>query len=120
MVVTVKGPKYLLQEMRVEIVVILLFSIFDGFLTLILLAHGAKEINPLMAYLLQIEPKIFMTVKYLLTCVALVVFLIFKNIFLYRIRIYSRTLFPIFICAFVTVIMLELFLLYRVVIMQAN
>lgn len=102
------------------IVVILFFSVIDGLLTLMLLGHGAKEINPLMAYLLEIEPKLFMTVKYLLTCVSLVIFLIFRNIFLQKIRIYSSTLFSIFICVFATVIMWELFLLYRVVILKAN
>jgi len=102
------------------IVLILFFSVIDGLLTLILTGHGAKEINPLMAYLLEIEPKLFMTVKYLLTCVSLVIFLIFRNIFLQKIRIYSSTLFSIFICVFATVIMWELFLLYRVVILKAN
>ena len=102
------------------IVVILFFSVIDGLLTLILIGHGAKEINPLMAYLLEIEPKLFMTVKYLLTCVSLVIFLIFRNVFLQRIKIYSSTLFSIFICIFVTVIMWELFLLSRVVIFGSN
>lgn len=102
------------------IVVILLFTIFDGLLTLILLAHGAKEINPLMAFLLEIEPKIFMIVKYLLTCASLFAFLIFRNFFLHRLRIYSRTLFPIVIGAFATVIVWELYLLYRVVILNTN
>ncbi len=102
------------------IVVILFFSVIDGLLTLILLGHGAKEINPLLAYLLEIEPKLFMTVKYLLTCMSLVIFLIFRNIFLQRIKIYSSTLFSIFICIFVTVIMWELFLLSRVVISGSN
>ena len=102
------------------IVLILFFSVIDGLLTLILLGHGAKEINPLMAYLLEIEPMLFMTVKYLLTCVSLVIFLIFRNVFLQRIKIYSSTLFSIFICIFVTVIMWELFLLSRVVISGSN
>ena len=47
------------------IVLILFFSVIDGLLTLILLGHGAKEINPLMAYLLEIEPMLFMTVGYI-------------------------------------------------------
>ncbi len=102
------------------IVLILFFSVIDGLLTLILLGHGAKEINPLMAYLLEIEPMLFMTVKYLLTCVSLVIFLIFRNVFLQRIKIYSSTLFSIFICIFVTVIMWELFLLSRVVFFKSN
>ena len=102
------------------IVLILFFSVIDGLLTLILLGHGAKEINPLMAYLLEIEPMLFMTVKYLLTSVSLVILLIFRNVFLQRIKIYSSTLFSIFICIFVTVIMWELFLLSRVVIFGSN
>jgi hypothetical protein len=102
------------------IVLILFFSVIDGLLTLILIGHGAKEINPLMAYLLEIEPMLFMTVKYLLTCVSLVIFLIFRNVFLQRIKIYSSTLFSIFICIFVTVIMWELFLLSRVVFFKSN
>jgi hypothetical protein len=102
------------------IVLILFFSVIDGLLTLILIGHGAKEINPLMAYLLEIEPMLFMTVKYLLTCVSLVIFLIFRNVFLHRIKIYSSTLFSIFICIFVTVIMWELFLLSRVVFFKSN
>ena len=104
----------------VAIVLILFFSVIDGLLTLILLDHGAKEINPLMAYLLEIEPMLFMTVKYLLTSVSLVIFLIFRNVFLQRIKIYSSTLFSIFICIFVTVIMWELFLLSRVVFFKSN
>ena len=102
------------------IVLILFFSVIDGLLTLILLGYGAKEINPLMAYLLEIEPMLFMTVKYLFTCVSLVIFLIFRNVFLQRIKIYSSTLFSIFICIFVTVIMWELFLLSRVVFFKSN
>ena len=104
----------------VAIVLILFFSVIDGLLTLILLGHGAKEINPLMAYLLEIEPMLFMTVKYLLTSVSLVIFLIFRNVFLQRIKIYSSTLFSIFICIFVTVIIWELFLLSRVVFFKSN
>ena len=102
------------------IVLILFFSVIDGLLTLILLGHGAKEINPLMAYLLEIEPMLLMTVKYLFTCASLVIFLIYRNVFLQRIKIYSSTLFSIFICIFVTVIMWELFLLSRVVFFESN
>ncbi|MBW1699551.1 MAG: hypothetical protein JRH18_20330 [Deltaproteobacteria bacterium] len=102
------------------IVLILFLSVIDALLTLILIGHGAKEINPLMAYLLEIEPKIFMMVKYLLTCTSLVIFLVFRNIFLQSIKIYSRALFSIFICVFVTVIVWELFLICRVVIFGEN
>ena len=45
------------------IVLILFLSVIDAFLTLLLLGHGAREINPLMAYILRVEPKFFLTVK---------------------------------------------------------
>ena len=102
------------------IVLILFFSVIDGLLTIILLGYGAKEINPLMAYLLDIEPKLFMTVKYLLTCLSLVTFLLFRNIFLRKIRIFTNMFFSIFVCIFGTVIIWELFLLYRVFILKLN
>ena len=98
------------------IVLILLLSVIDALLTLVLIDHGAQEINPLMAYLLEIEPKVFMMVKYLLTCTSLIIFLIFRNVFLRSIRIYSTTLFSIVIGVFTTVIVWELFLIYHVVI----
>ena len=98
------------------IVLILLLSVTDALLTLVLIDHGAKEINPLMAYLLEIEPKIFLIVKYLLTCTSLIIFLIFRNVFLRSIKIYSSTFFSIFIGVFTTVILWELFLIYHIVI----
>jgi len=99
------------------IMVILFLSIMDALLTLILIGHGARELNPVMAFFLEIEPKIFMTVKYLLTCTSLVIILIFRNVFIRCVKIYSSTLFSIFIGVFMTVIAWELLLIYRVVVL---
>ena len=49
------------------IVSILLLSVIDALLTLYLIDHGAVELNPLMAYYLNSDPLVFMSIKYLLT-----------------------------------------------------
>jgi hypothetical protein len=102
------------------IVLTLFLTIVDALLTLVLTGYGAHEVNPVMAYFLAIEPKIFMTVKYLLTCTSLLICLIFRNVFLRCVRIYSSTLFSVFLCVFLTVVAWELFLIYRVVIMEGK
>ena len=102
------------------IVLTLFLTVVDALLTLVLTGYGAHEVNPVMAYFLAIEPKIFMTVKYLLTCISLFICLIFRNVFLRCVRIYSSTLFSVFICVFVTVVAWELFLIYRVVIIEGK
>ena len=102
------------------IVLTLFLTIVDALLTLVLTGYGAREVNPVMAYFLDIEPKIFITVKYLLTCISLLICLIFRNVFLRCVRIYSSTLFSVFICVFVTIVAWELFLIYRVVIMEGK
>ena len=55
------------------IVAILFLSVMDAFLTLFLIDHGAVEINPLMAYYLNIGPLTFIVVKYLLTSLSVFV-----------------------------------------------
>jgi hypothetical protein len=102
------------------IVLTLFLTVIDALLTLVLTGYGAHEVNPIMAYFLAIEPKIFMTVKYLLTCTSLFICLIFRNVFLRCVRIYSSTLFSVFIGVFMTVIAWELFLIYRVVMMEGK
>lgn len=48
-------------------ITILLLSVTDAFLTLTLIAHGAEEANPVMAYFLEQTPRLFATVKMALT-----------------------------------------------------
>jgi hypothetical protein len=48
-------------------VLILLLCVADALLTLTLLAHGALEVNPLMAWLLTTDPLAFATIKFALT-----------------------------------------------------
>jgi hypothetical protein len=97
------------------IIVFLLLNLIDGLLTLFLLDHGATEINPIMAYFLNFGPLTFMSVKYFLASYSVIILLIFSNVFLRKIKIYTRSLFSYTIGAFMLVIAWELFLTFRIV-----
>lgn len=62
----------------------LLLSISDAVLTLVLLHHGATEMNPFMAILIESNISLFFWVKFTITAVALVALLIFKNFTLFK------------------------------------
>ncbi len=98
----------------VAIVSILFLSIIDALLTLFLIDCGASEINPIMAYFLNFGPFTFVSVKYFLTCYSVVVLLIFNNVFLRKIKIYTRSLFSYAVGVFVIVVGWELFLTIRI------
>jgi hypothetical protein len=65
-------------------IMILLLSVTDAFLTLTLIAHGANEANPVMAYFLDETPRLFAMVKMALTGAGIVVL-----VALARARIFS-------------------------------
>jgi hypothetical protein len=96
------------------IILILLLSVMDAFLTLYLIDCGAREINPIMAYFLKFGPFTFMSVKYFLTCYAVIVLLIFNNVYFRKLKIYIRSLFSCAIGVFVLVIGWELFLVFQI------
>jgi hypothetical protein len=54
-------------------IMILLMSVTDAFLTLKLIELGANEANPVMAYLLERTPRLFVTAKMFLTGVGIIV-----------------------------------------------
>ena len=90
----------------------LMLSIFDALLTLILIERGSSELNPVMAYFLQYGPLPFIISKYLLTSLGIVILLIFKNVLINKINMYTHSLFICVIFTFSTVIVWELFLLF--------
>jgi len=85
----------------------------DALLTLLLTSHGAVEINPIMAYYLNIGPYTFLAVKYILTCLAIFIILLCQNIFLRTIKIYTRSLFYVIIAVFMTVVIWQFYLIYK-------
>jgi hypothetical protein len=94
---------------------ILLLSIVDALLTLFLIDHGAVEINPLMAFYLNVGPLAFIVVKYTLTSLSVFVLLMFRNVFFSGIRRNTLFLFTLIIGAFIGVVTWQLFLTYRIV-----
>ena len=96
------------------ITTILVLSILDAVLTLIVIQRGATELNPVMAYFLELGTPTFIIAKYILTSVGVFILLIFKNVFLTRIKIYTHSLFPCVIFVFMVVIAWELFLIFGV------
>ena len=102
------------QKLFFAITAILILSILDAFLTLLIIQKGARELNPVMAYFLEHGPLIFIVAKYLLTSIGVLILLIFKNVFLTKIKIYTHSLFPCVIVVFMAVVTWELFIIYYV------
>ena len=100
------------QKLFLAITVILVLSILDAVLTLVVIQRGATELNPVMAYFLEHGTMIFIVAKYVLTSIGVLILLIFKNVFLTKIKIYTHSLFPCVILVFIAVIAWELFLIF--------
>lgn len=80
-------------------VFIILLSGLDAFLTLILLSHGATELNLLMGWLIEMDIRTFAAVKLGVTGLALVVLVLHFNFHLYRVlpvRYLMYALMPIY------------------------
>ena len=58
---------------------VLLLSIFDAYLTLNLLRYGGIELNPIMNFLIQRDPVLFLAIKFGITGGGIVFLLIHKN-----------------------------------------
>lgn len=100
----------------ISILIVVLLSMVDAFLTLFLIDNGAREVNPIMAYCLSHGPSTFILIKYIITCISVLILLILSNVFIERIQMYTRTIFNYVIGVFSCVILWELFLIYRYVI----
>jgi hypothetical protein len=91
------------------ILVVLALSLADGFFTLHLTNHGAIEANPVMAYFLDLSPWAFMSVKYLLTSLGVICFLILNNLYVKPLGIRVDRLFPAIIAIFLVVVLWQFF-----------
>jgi len=90
--------------------IVLGLSMVDAVLTLILLGHGAIEVNPVMQYYIGLGPGPFVIAKYSLTAISLVFMVVLSASSFMRFRIGSR-MFIISGVAFGAVVMWELHLL---------
>lgn len=91
------------------VLIILTLSLADGFFTLHVTGHGAVEANPVMAYFLDLSPWAFMSVKYLLTCLSVICFLILNNLYIKSLNIRVVKLFPAVIVVFLVVVFWQFF-----------
>ena len=66
-------------------VIIILLSSLDAFLTLILLNHGAVELNVLMDWLIKNDIRTFAAVKLAITGLALIILVLHFNFHIYRV-----------------------------------
>jgi hypothetical protein len=92
------------------ILLILLLSITDAFLTLDLINQGAVELNPIMAYYLNHSELAFFGMKYLLTCASVLVILIIKDVYLFKTKVQGKILFVFHIIVLTSVVHWELYL----------
>jgi hypothetical protein len=81
----------------------------------VLTNHGANEVNPIMTYYLDVGPYTFLSIKYSLTCVGVIVLLMLRNIFIMPLRIYAGSLFYYLLVAVIAVVSWQFFLLHRVI-----
>lgn len=95
------------------IILILFLSVVDAILTIVLINHGAYEVNPIMAYCLNVGPYTFLSIKYLLTCAGLILLLMLRNIFMKPLGIFAGSFFYYFLVGFIGVVSWQFFLLFR-------
>jgi hypothetical protein len=94
------------------ILVILMLSVIDAFLTLDLVHRGASEMNPVMAFYLDQSPLLFFSVKYFLTWAAVLMILNIKDRTFLGTRFRGKSLFVFFIVILALVVQWELVLLH--------
>lgn len=89
---------------------ILVLSVVDALLTLWLIGEGAQELNPVMAYFLNLGPNMFMAAKYLLTSASVFIVVLFNYILIQRIPFRLGGLLHYFAACFAAVVIWELVL----------
>lgn len=104
------------QSLFGVIVVILFLSVIDAILTMLLLQHGAVEINPIMAFYIEVGPYTFLAVKYGLTSLGLLLLLLFRDVVLKSIRVRVEAFIYVFLAAFACVVSWQIYLINKFVI----
>lgn len=98
------------------IIAILFLSVIDGLLTLFLMNHGAHEVNPVMAYYINVGPYTFFTLKYALTIIGAITLLMFRNIIPQSFKVRTYSLLYLVVGAFIMTVAWELYLVFNVIV----
>jgi hypothetical protein len=97
------------------IIAIIFFSVIDALLTLYLMNHGAHEVNPVMAYYINVGPYTFFTLKFALTIIGAIALLIFRNIIPQLFKVHTYSLLYFVVSAFIMTVAWELYLVFNVI-----
>ena len=95
----------------IGIMIVLCLSLLDALLTLILIAQGARELNPVMQYYLSHGPQVFLLVKYGLTAFSVFIIVLLNESLITRFRIGTGLLLDVFAAFFGSVVIWEFYLL---------
>ena len=95
----------------IGIMIVLCLSLLDALLTLILIAQGARELNPVMQYYLSHGPQVFLLAKYGLTAFSVFIIVLLKETLVTRYRIGAGMLLHVFTAFFGSVVIWEFYLL---------
>ena len=91
-------------------VTILLLSVVDAFLTVTLITGGAREVNPLIDFVLRVRPEAFAAIKMALTGTGVLVLVAVARARLFRVMRAGMVLQGVFV-AYVALIAYEWWLL---------
>lgn len=98
------------RPLLIAIIIVLCLSLLDGLLTLILIAQGATELNPIMNYFLSRGAKEFLLAKYSFTVLSVTIIVIAKEPISIRYRV-STGILHVFAAFFGAVVVWEFYLL---------
>lgn len=98
------------------IVIILVLSAADALLTLFLINNGAIELNPIMAFYIQVGPYWFFATKYALTSVGVFTLLIFRYIYIKPFKIPTGSMLYFFVAVFITIVSWQFYLISNLMI----
>ncbi len=97
------------------IALILFFSVMDALLTLELINRGAIELNPIMAFYLNIDPLTFLLVKYGLTSAGVMILLLYNDFVIRVLRVRVEILLYLVLAAFLGVFSWQVYLIHTAV-----
>ncbi|MDA8305697.1 MAG: DUF5658 family protein [Deltaproteobacteria bacterium] len=93
------------------LLITLVLSIVDAFLTLKLVGCRIKELNPVMCFFLKLGPVAFIMAKWFFTAFGLLTLLIFKNYYLWKGKVRTAALLGIVPILYLAIISYEVYLL---------
>ncbi len=89
----------------------LMLSTLDALITLKLIGAGGKEINPVMDFLLQFGPTVFLATKYIVTGISLLFLMVHKEYRWFGGRIRGKSVMAFVLLAYVVLLIWETYLL---------